>query len=97
MFGPLGTIQSFRDDAEALKQANATEYGLAAYFYTRDSARLFRIAEGLQFGMVAVNTTFITSESAPFGGIKVSGIGREGSRHGIEDYLELKTLWIGGI
>ncbi|MDR2032904.1 MAG: NAD-dependent succinate-semialdehyde dehydrogenase [Azoarcus sp.] len=97
IFGPLVTIQPFRNDAEALEQANATEYGLAAYFYTRDIARLFRVAEDLQFGMVAVNTPVIATESAPFGGIKASGIGREGSRHGIEDYLELKTVWIGGI
>jgi succinate-semialdehyde dehydrogenase/glutarate-semialdehyde dehydrogenase len=97
IFGPLVSIQPFADDAEALRLANDTEYGLASYFYTRDLARLFRVAEALQFGMVAANTPVIASEASPFGGIKVSGLGREGSRHGIEDYLELKTLWVAGI
>jgi succinate-semialdehyde dehydrogenase/glutarate-semialdehyde dehydrogenase len=97
IFGPVVTIQPFHNDAEALQLANDTEYGLASYFYTRDLARLFRISEGLQFGMVAVNTPVITTEASPFGGIKASGIGTEGSRHGIEDYLELKTVWVGGI
>jgi succinate-semialdehyde dehydrogenase/glutarate-semialdehyde dehydrogenase len=97
IFGPVVTIQPFRNDAEALQLANDTEYGLASYFYTRDIARLFRISEGLQFGMVAVNTPVITTEASPFGGIKASGIGIEGSRHGIEDYLELKTVWVGGV
>jgi succinate-semialdehyde dehydrogenase/glutarate-semialdehyde dehydrogenase len=94
IFGPLVSIQPFADDAEALRLANDTEYGLASYFYTKDINRLFCVAETLQFGMVAVNTPVIASEASPFGGIKASGFGREGSRHGIEDYLELKTVWV---
>ncbi|MDR2688276.1 MAG: NAD-dependent succinate-semialdehyde dehydrogenase [Azoarcus sp.] len=97
IFGPVVSIHSFADDAEALRLANATDYGLASYFYTRDYRRLFHIAEGLQFGMVAVNTPTIAAESSPFGGIKTSGIGREGARHGIEDYLEYKTVWVGDL
>lgn len=97
IFGPVVTVQSFRDDAEAIAAANDTEYGLAAYFYTRDSARLFRLAEGLQFGMVGVNTTAISSEAAPFGGIKASGLGREGSRHGIDEFLEFKYVCVAGL
>jgi succinate-semialdehyde dehydrogenase/glutarate-semialdehyde dehydrogenase len=97
IFGPVVTILPFRDEAEALQLANATEYGLASYFYSRDLGRLFRVAEGLQFGMVGVNTSSISGDCAPFGGIKASGFGREGSRHGIDDYLEFKTVWIGGI
>ncbi|MDR3087145.1 MAG: aldehyde dehydrogenase family protein, partial [Azoarcus sp.] len=95
IFGPLVSVQPFADEAEALRLANDTEYGLASYVYTRDLSRLFRISEGLQFGMVAVNTPVISSEASPFGGIKASGLGREGSRHGIEDYLEYKTVWVG--
>ncbi|UCV05616.1 NAD-dependent succinate-semialdehyde dehydrogenase [Dechloromonas denitrificans] len=97
IFGPVVSIHRFTDDQAVLAQANATEYGLASYFYTRDIGRLFRIAEGLQFGMVAVNTPAISSEASPFGGIKASGQGREGSRHGIDDYLEYKTVWIAGL
>jgi succinate-semialdehyde dehydrogenase/glutarate-semialdehyde dehydrogenase len=97
VFGPVVSITPFADDTAALEQANATEYGLAAYFYTRDAARIFRIAEGLQFGMVAVNTPQISTEASPFGGIKASGLGREGSRHGIDDYLDTKTVWIAGL
>jgi succinate-semialdehyde dehydrogenase/glutarate-semialdehyde dehydrogenase len=97
LFGPVVTILPFSDEAEALRLANATEYGLAAYFYSRDLGRLFRVAEGLQFGMVGVNTPAISAECAPFGGIKASGFGREGSSHGIDDYLEFKTVWIGGV
>lgn len=97
IFGPLVSVQPFHNDAEVLKRANDTEYGLAAYFYTRDLRRLFRTSESLQFGMVGVNTTTIASESSPFGGVKASGIGREGSRHGIEDYLEYKTVWAAGL
>lgn len=97
IFGPVVSITPFTDDEALLSQANATEYGLAAYFYTRDAARIFRIAEGLQFGMVAVNTPQISTEASPFGGIKASGLGREGSRHGINDYLDTKTVWIAGL
>ncbi|MDR2925571.1 MAG: NAD-dependent succinate-semialdehyde dehydrogenase [Azoarcus sp.] len=97
IFGPVITLIPFRDEAEALRLANDTEYGLASYFYSRDLGRLFRVAEGLHFGMVGANTPAISSECAPFGGIKASGFGREGSSHGIDDYLEFKTVWIGGI
>lgn len=97
IFGPVVAIAPFRDEAEALRLANDTEYGLASYFYSRDPGRLFRVAEGLHFGMVGANTPVISSECAPFGGIKASGFGREGSSHGIDDYLEFKTVWIGGI
>jgi succinate-semialdehyde dehydrogenase/glutarate-semialdehyde dehydrogenase len=97
IFGPLVTVQSFRDEADVIRQANATEYGLASYFYTRDLKRAFTVSGRLQYGMVAVNTPIIASESSPFGGIKASGLGREGSRHGIEDYLEYKTVWLAGL
>ncbi|MDR1425149.1 MAG: NAD-dependent succinate-semialdehyde dehydrogenase [Azoarcus sp.] len=97
IFGPLVTVTSFRDEAEALRLANATEYGLASYFYTRELGRLFRVAEALQYGMIGVNVPFVSSECAPFGGVKASGIGREGSRHGIEEYLEIKAVWVAGM
>jgi succinate-semialdehyde dehydrogenase/glutarate-semialdehyde dehydrogenase len=77
--------------------ANDTEFGLASYFYSKDLARVWRVAEALESGMVGINTGLISTEVAPFGGIKQSGLGREGSRHGVEDYLELKYLCIGGI
>ena len=80
-----------------ISQANDTEYGLAAYFYSRDLGRVFRVGEALEYGIVGVNTGIISSETAPFGGIKASGIGREGSKYGIEDYLEIKYLCLGGI
>lgn len=96
-FGPVAPLFRFQTDAEAIKLANATEFGLAAYFYSRDMGRIWRIAEGLESGMVGINTGLISTEVAPFGGVKESGIGREGSRHGIEEYLEMKYLCIGGI
>jgi len=96
-FGPIAPIASFRDEAEALRLANATPFGLAAYFYSRDLARIFRVAEALDFGMVGVNETLISSEIAPFGGMKHSGLGREGSRYGIDDYLEIKYVCLGGM
>jgi succinate-semialdehyde dehydrogenase/glutarate-semialdehyde dehydrogenase len=92
IFGPVAPIIPFTDEAEALALANATEAGLAAYFYTRDAARAVRVAEGLECGMVGHNTGLISNEVAPFGGIKQSGLGREGSRHGIDEYLELKYV-----
>ncbi len=96
-FGPVAPIIPFKDEADAIRLANATEYGLAAYFYSRDVARIFRIAEALEFGMVGVNETLISSETAPFGGVKHSGLGREGSRYGIDDYLEIKYVCLGGM
>lgn len=77
--------------------ANDTEFGLAAYFYARDVGRVFRVGEALDYGMVGINTGLISTEVAPFGGVKQSGVGREGSRHGIDEYLELKYLCLGGV
>ncbi len=91
-FGPVAPLFRFDTEAEAIRMANATEYGLAAYFYTRDVARAFRVGEALEYGMVGINTGLISNEVAPFGGIKQSGLGREGSRHGLDEYLELKYL-----
>jgi succinate-semialdehyde dehydrogenase/glutarate-semialdehyde dehydrogenase len=96
-FGPVAPIFSFRDEKEAIRMANDTEFGLASYFYTKDLARGFRVAEGLEYGIVGLNTGIISTEVAPFGGVKESGTGREGSRYGILDYTELKYLCIGGI
>lgn len=94
-FGPLAALFRFRDEQEAIRLANDTEYGLAAYVYTRDLGRAWRVSEALEYGMVGVNEGIISTEVAPFGGIKESGIGREGSRYGIDDYLELKYLCLG--
>ncbi|HZV54936.1 MAG TPA: NADP-dependent succinate-semialdehyde dehydrogenase [Rhodocyclaceae bacterium] len=91
-FGPVAPLFRFRDEAEAIALANATEYGLAGYFYARDVSRVWRVAEALEYGIVGVNTGIISNEVAPFGGVKQSGIGREGSRYGIEDYLEIKYI-----
>ncbi|WP_312714775.1 NADP-dependent succinate-semialdehyde dehydrogenase, partial [Stutzerimonas nitrititolerans] len=91
-FGPLAPLFRFKDEAEAIALANDTEFGLAAYFYARDLGRVFRVAEALESGMVGVNTGMISTEVAPFGGVKSSGLGREGSKYGIEDYLEIKYL-----
>ena len=96
-FGPLAPLFKFHDEAEAIAQANATEYGLACYFYTRDLGRTFRVAEALEYGMVGVNEGIITTEVAPFGGVKESGLGREGSHQGIEDYLHTKYISLGGL
>ncbi len=95
IFAPVASIIPFDDEAQAIAQANDTPYGLAGYFYSRDIARIWRVAEALQVGMVGVNTAMMTSEVAPFGGTKASGIGREGSKYGIEDYLETKTICFG--
>ena len=94
-FGPLAPIFRFSDEADVIAQSNDTEFGLAAYFYARDLGRVFRVAEALEYGMVGINTGLISTELAPFGGMKSSGLGREGSRHGIEEYLELKYLCMG--
>src|SRR5476649_101320 len=96
-FGPLAPLFRFKTDEEALALANSTEFGLAAYFYSRDIGRVWRVAEGLESGMVGVNTGLISNEIAPFGGVKQSGLGREGSTHGIADYLVIKYICMGGI
>ncbi|MDP4529879.1 NAD-dependent succinate-semialdehyde dehydrogenase [Alkalimonas delamerensis] len=97
IFGPVLALQSFDTEAEVLGKANATDYGLAAYFYSRDIGRIFRVAEGLQFGMVGVNEGIISNAAAPFGGVKQSGYGREGSKYGLDDYLDIKYLCLGGL
>ena len=96
-FGPVAGINRFTTDAEAVAIANDTPYGLSAYFYTRDIGRTWRVAEALEYGIVGINTGFISSEVAPFGGMKESGIGREGSSYGVDDWVELKYLAMGGI
>ncbi|MES2074008.1 MAG: NADP-dependent succinate-semialdehyde dehydrogenase [Pseudomonadota bacterium] len=96
-FGPLAPLFRFKTDDEVLAMANDTEFGLAAYFYSRDIGRIWRVAEGLESGMVGVNTGLISNEIAPFGGVKQSGLGREGSKYGIEDYLVIKYICMGGI
>jgi succinate-semialdehyde dehydrogenase/glutarate-semialdehyde dehydrogenase len=96
-FGPVAPLFRFKTEAEAVDLANSTEFGLAAYFFSRDLARCFRVGEALEYGMVGVNTGIMSNEVAPFGGVKQSGIGREGSKYGIEDYLEIKYLCFGGI
>jgi succinate-semialdehyde dehydrogenase/glutarate-semialdehyde dehydrogenase len=96
-FGPVAPVFSFKDEKEAIRMANDTEFGLASYFYTRDLARSLRVAEALEYGIVGLNTGIISTEVAPFGGVKESGFGREGSKYGILDYTELKYLCIGGI
>ena len=96
-FGPLAPLFRFGTEAEAIELANDTEFGLAAYFYARDVGRIFRVAEALESGIVGINEGIISTEVAPFGGVKSSGLGREGSKYGIEDYLEVKYLALGGI
>jgi len=96
-FGPLAPLFRFHKDEEAVALANDTEFGLAAYFYSRDIGRIWRVAEGLESGMVGVNTGLISTEVAPFGGVKQSGLGREGSHYGIDDYLVIKYICMGGI
>ena len=94
-FGPLAGVVRFADEAEAITHANDSEFGLAAYFYARDLSRVWRVAEALEAGIVGINTGLISTEVAPFGGIKQSGLGREGSRHGLDDYMEIKYLCMG--
>jgi succinate-semialdehyde dehydrogenase / glutarate-semialdehyde dehydrogenase len=96
-FGPVAPLFRFRYEAEAVELANDTPYGLAAYFYTRDHARAWRVAEALEYGVVGVNAGIISTELAPFGGVKESGLGREGSHHGIEEFVELKYVFMGGL
>jgi succinate-semialdehyde dehydrogenase/glutarate-semialdehyde dehydrogenase len=97
IFGPLAPLFRFSTEAEAIRMANDTEFGLAAYFYSRDVGRIFRVMEALEYGMVGANEGLISNEVVPFGGIKESGIGREGSKYGIEDFLELKYVCLGGL
>lgn len=97
IFGPVSAVFRFDTEEQAIAMANDTEYGLAAYFYTRDIGRVWRVGEALEYGMVGINTGAISSEVAPFGGIKHSGLGREGSRHGLDEYLELKYMAMGGL
>ena len=96
-FGPLAPLYRFETDDDAIRLANDTEFGLASYFYSRDIGRIWRAAEALEYGIVGINTGIISTEVAPFGGMKESGIGREGSKYGIEEFLEIKYLCIGGI
>ena len=97
IFGPVGSIIHFDTEEEAVEMANDTPYGLAAYFYTRDMARTWRVSEALEYGMVGVNEGIISSEAAPFGGVKESGIGREGSKYGLDDYTEIKYIRLAGL
>jgi succinate-semialdehyde dehydrogenase/glutarate-semialdehyde dehydrogenase len=96
-FGPVAPLIRFKTEQEAIAMANDTEYGLAAYFYTRDVGRVFRVAEALEYGLVGANEGLIASEVAPFGGFKQSGIGREGSKYGIDEYVEIKYICVGGL
>ena len=97
LFGPVAAISTFRDENDAISMANDTPYGLAGYFYSRDVGRIFRVADALEVGIVGVNTGLISTEVAPFGGVKESGIGREGSKYGIEDWTELKYICLAGL
>jgi succinate-semialdehyde dehydrogenase / glutarate-semialdehyde dehydrogenase len=96
-FGPVAPLFRFRSEAEAVELANSTEFGLAAYFYGKDLSRVWRVAESLEYGIVGINTGLISTEVAPFGGVKESGLGREGSKYGMDEYLEIKYLCFGGI
>ncbi len=96
-FGPVAPLFKFNDEADVIAQANATQFGLASYFYARDIGRVWRVAEALEFGIIGINEGVISTEVAPFGGIKESGLGREGSRHGIEEFLEMKYIMMGGL
>ena len=96
-FGPVAPLFRFKTEQEVIGMANATEFGLASYFFSRDLGRVFRVAEALESGMVCVNSGLLSTEVAPFGGVKQSGLGREGSRHGLDEYLEIKYLCLAGI
>jgi succinate-semialdehyde dehydrogenase/glutarate-semialdehyde dehydrogenase len=96
-FGPLAPVFRFKTEEEVIEAANATEFGLAAYFYARDIGRITRVSEGLEFGMVGINVGVFSTEHTPFGGVKQSGLGREGSSHGMDEYLEIKYLCIGDV
>jgi len=96
-FGPLAPVFRFKTEQEAIDAANNTEFGLASYFYSRDVGRIFRVSEALEYGMVGINVGILATEHVPFGGVKQSGLGREGSHHGIDDYVEIKYLCLGDI
>ena len=96
-FGPLAPLFRFDTEEQAIRMANDTEFGLAAYFYSRDVGRVWRVAEALEYGIVGINEGIISTEVAPFGGMKESGTGREGSKYGIEEYMEIKYLCMGGV
>jgi succinate-semialdehyde dehydrogenase / glutarate-semialdehyde dehydrogenase len=97
VFGPVAPVFRFGTEEEAIRMANDTEYGLASYFYSRDVGRCWRVAEALEYGMVGINEGIISTEVAPFGGVKESGFGREGSRYGMDYFLEIKYLCYGGV
>ncbi|NVK18374.1 MAG: NAD-dependent succinate-semialdehyde dehydrogenase [Methylocystaceae bacterium] len=97
IFGPVAPLYKFDDEDEVIKKANDTPFGLAAYFYARDMGRVWRVSEGLEYGIVGINEGIISTEAAPFGGVKESGIGREGSKYGVEDFVEIKYLCMGGV
>jgi succinate-semialdehyde dehydrogenase/glutarate-semialdehyde dehydrogenase len=97
IFGPVAPVFRFKTEAEVIELANATEFGLAAYFYARDLGRVWRVAEGLEYGMVCINDGILSTEVAPFGGVKESGVGREGSKYGIEEYIEIKYVAMAGL
>jgi succinate-semialdehyde dehydrogenase/glutarate-semialdehyde dehydrogenase len=96
-FGPFAPVFKFKTEEEAVALANNTEYGLASYFYSRDVGRIFRVSEALEYGMVGVNVGILATEHVPFGGVKQSGLGREGSHHGMDDYLEIKYICLGDV
>ena len=96
-FGPFAPVFKFATEKEAVDAANATEFGLASYFYSRDVGRIFRVGEALEYGMVGINVGILATEHVPFGGVKQSGLGREGSHHGMDDYVEIKYLCLGDI
>ena len=96
-FGPVAPLIRFKTEAEAIRLANDTEFGLSGYFYSRDIGRIFRVAEQMETGIVGANVGIISTEIAPFGGVKQSGLGREGSKYGLEEFLEIKYLCIGGL
>lgn len=97
IFGPVAPLVRFKTEAEAIALANASEFGLAAYFFARDIARVWRVADAIEAGMVGINTGVISTAVAPFGGVKQSGMGREGSKYGIDEYVDTKYLCMGGI
>jgi succinate-semialdehyde dehydrogenase/glutarate-semialdehyde dehydrogenase len=96
-FGPFAPIFKFTTEQEAIDAANNTEFGLASYFYSRDIGRIYRVAEALEYGMVGINVGILATEHVPFGGVKQSGLGREGSHHGMDDYVEIKYLCVGDV